>query len=61
MAQIKKDAKIINMKLDKQVFEQLDFFCKETGLSRTVAVEKILSNFFGEYFKKPSDRRGIFR
>ena len=60
MAQIKKDAKIINMKLDKGIYVKLDKFCEETGLSKTVATEKILGMYLTEYFEKPEDKRGLF-
>lgn len=48
------------MKLDKGVFEKLDQFCCETGLSRTVATEKILDQYLNVYFDKPEDKRGLF-
>ena len=59
MAQIKKNAKVIRMKMDKTVSDKLDIFCQETGLSRTVAVEKILDKHLTEYLAQPKDKRGI--
>ena len=59
MAQIKKNAKVISMKMDKTVSDKLDIFCQETGLSRTVAVEKILDKHLTEYLAQPKDKRGI--
>lgn len=59
MAQIKKNAKVISMKMDKTVSDKLDIFCQETGLSRTVAVEKILDKHLTEYLAHPKDKRGI--
>ena len=47
-----KDWKALNIKLDRTVYEQLEKYCEETGLSKTVAVERILNKAFKEYEKK---------
>ena len=60
MPREKKDAKILNIKLEKSVSDQLELFCDETGVSKTVATEKILSQYFEEYFKKDESERKIF-
>ena len=60
MAQIKKDAKLLNIKLDRTIHEQLDQFCKESGMTKTMATERILARFFEEYFNKPEKERRIF-
>lgn len=60
MPRIKKDAKILNVKLASSVYEKLDLFCTESGLSKTVATEKILMQFFESYFEKPEAERVIF-
>lgn len=52
MAKQNKDWKALNIKLDRTVYEQLEKYCEETGLSKTVAVERILSKAFKEYEKK---------
>lgn len=46
MAKQNKDWKALNIKLDRTVYEQLEKYCEETGLSKTVAVERILSKAF---------------
>ncbi len=61
MSQNKKDAKILNIKLDRGVHEQLEQFCKETGATKTMATEKILRQFLNEYFSRPEDDRKIFK
>lgn len=43
MPRQKKDAKILNIKLAKEISDQLEQFCEESGMSKTVATEKILS------------------
>ena len=60
MAQIKKDAKIVNMKLAKPIYDKLDQFCKETGLSKTAATEKILDKYLSEYLERPENKRRLF-
>ena len=61
MAQIKKESRIINMKLDKSVYDKLDLFCRETGLSKTSATEKILDKYLTEFFERPEKQRGLFK
>lgn len=40
MPRQKKDAKILNIKLAKEISDQLEQFCEESGISKTVATEK---------------------
>lgn len=60
MARTKKDAKILNIKLDREIHEQLEQFCDESGMTKTIAVEKILQHYFEEYFKRPKEDRTLF-
>ncbi len=41
-----KDSKVLNINLEISVAQKLEDYCKETGLSKTVAVERILNQFF---------------
>lgn len=41
-----KESKAINIKMDLAVANQLEQYCQETGLSKTVAIERILKQFF---------------
>lgn len=61
MPRQKKDAKIINVKLDRAIHDRLDQFCEETGMTRTVALERILNQFLVEYFKKAKENRMLFK
>ena len=45
MPRQKKDAKILNIKLATTISDQLEQFCEETGMSKTIATEKILSQY----------------
>lgn len=60
MPQIKKEAKVMNMKLEKSVHDKLQLFCNETGLSKTAATEKILDKYLTEYFERPQSNRSLF-
>lgn len=51
MPQPKKDYKLLNCKLDKSVSDELDKFTKETGLSKTVTVEKALKLYISQFNK----------
>lgn len=57
MPRQKKDAKILNIKLAREISDQLEQFCEESGISKTVATEKILSKYFEEYFSRPEEER----
>ena len=60
MPRERKDAKLLNIKLDRKVHEQLEKFCAESGMTKTMATEKILSQFFEDYFRRPENARKIF-
>ncbi len=61
MPRAKKDAKILNIKLDRGIHEQLEQFCNESGMTKTIATEKILAQFFAEYFLRPKKDRTLFK
>lgn len=61
MPRQKKDAKILNIKLNREIHEMLVCFCDETGMSKTVATEKILSQYLEEYFDRPENERELFK
>ena len=59
MARSKKDAKILNIKLDTAVHTQLEQYCEETGQTKTVAVERILGKYFTSYFSESVEKRTL--
>ena len=61
MPRQKKDAKILNIKLATAISDQLEQFCEESGISKTVATEKKLSKYFEEYFSRPEEERMLFK
>lgn len=52
MPKPRKDWKALNIKIQRSVYNELEKYCEETGLSKTVAVERILSKAFKEYEEK---------
>lgn len=46
MPKPKKDWKALNIKIQSKVYNELEKYCEETGLSKTVAVERILLKSF---------------
>ena len=61
MSRIKKDAKTLNIKLDRTVHEQLEQFCDESGMTKTIATEKILAQYLDDYFQRPENKRKLFK
>ena len=61
MPRQKKDAKILNIKLAREISDQLEQFREESGMSKTIATEKILSKYFEEYFSRPEEERTLFK
>lgn len=57
MPRQKKEAKILNIKLELTINEKLERFCEESGQSKTVAVERFLDRCLDEYFEKPEGIR----
>lgn len=59
MARAKKDGRYINYYIEKEVVDKLDQYCDETGLTKTVAIERILGKYFEEYFQRASGERKL--
>ena len=57
MPREKKAAKVLNIKLATPVYERLEEFCAESGMTKTVATERIFTQFFDSYFQKPESER----
>ena len=52
MPKPRKDWKALNIKIQSSVYDKLEKYCEETGLSKTVAVERILLKAFDEHAKQ---------
>ncbi len=60
MAREKKESRALNIRLAASIYEDLEHFCEETGLSKTSAAEKIFEQYFQKYFKKEKEERNLF-
>ncbi|MDY3660325.1 MAG: RepB family protein [Bulleidia sp.] len=55
-----KDSKALNLRLDSKVCDRLEEYCQETGITKTTAVERILTAYFDvrdEKIKKTGERK----
>jgi metal-responsive CopG/Arc/MetJ family transcriptional regulator len=59
MARPKKDGKTVSLIMEKDLFEKLEAYCKETYLTKTAAIEKALNEMIDKYEKgKTIDDKG---
>lgn len=61
MPRQKKDAKILNIKLAREISNQLEQFCEESGISKNCCYRKKLSKYFEEYFSRLEEERTLFK
>jgi len=57
MSRPKKEYVPFSCRLAKEVSDELTMFCDETGMTKTRAIEMIMSMFFKHYFSKPEEER----
>ena len=57
MPREKKDSRNFACKFDREIFEKLEEFCRLSGQSKTVAVERFLNKALDEYFSRSEDER----
>lgn len=48
MSKSKKDAKTLNVNIDRQVYELFEAYCKEMGQTKTTAIERILIQYLSD-------------
>lgn len=59
MPREKKDYKNLIIKLARPIYETLERFCEENGITKTMATERILDRFFKESFSKEKEERRL--
>lgn len=52
MARPKKNGTYLNVCIEKTIYEELENFCAEAGQTKTIAVERALSEYLEDYKKK---------
>lgn len=49
MSRPKKDSEFLHCRINRNIFENLDKLCEETGFTKTTAVERALKRYIEEY------------
>ena len=52
MPREKKDAVPVAIKMDREIYERLTAFCEESGMPKTVAIERAIAVFTEDWNKK---------
>lgn len=53
MARPKKDSQVINLKIERSVYDQFVEFCERTGLTKTVVAERALKMYIEAVKENP--------
>ena len=53
MARPKKDAQVVNLNIERSVYESFIEFCDKTGLTKTVVVERALKMYIEAMKENP--------
>ncbi len=52
MARPKKDNVPVSLRIEKELFDRLNQFCKDSGQPKTVAMERALTMYIDDYYEK---------
>ena len=52
MPRAKKESVPISARIEKRIFERLEKFCKDSGLGKTVTLERALDLYMDDYYGK---------
>lgn len=52
MSRPKKDSRVITIKMERHVFDSLEQFCADSGLTKTSAIERALTVYMANYYKE---------
>ena len=52
MAKKTKESKPFSIRMDKPTFDRLEAFCKESGQSKTLAIERSVNMYIDDYDEK---------
>ena len=53
----KKDVKPLNVRIDTELFERFDTYCRDKGQAKTVALPRILEAYMDEYEKEAESKK----
>lgn len=57
MSRTKKDGRSMNCYIDRLIYEQLETYCDDVGQTKTMAIERILKQFFDDYYKRMGENK----
>lgn len=57
MARPKKDGETLSLYIDRTVKKRLQQYCAETGQTKTMAIERMLTEELNRYFAQPEGKR----
>ena len=55
MARPKKDSHPITIRMEQDLYDRLEKYCKKSGQPKTVALERALTNYIDLYDKKEAE------
>lgn len=58
MARPKKDAVPFNIKADRKVMERFEAYCEEVGQTKTLAWERIVTEYLDQYYADKRKEEG---
>lgn len=61
MPRPKKEYKLFSIRLASDVYDQMEKFCNETGVTKTAVTEKVLKQYFDEYFSREESERKLYK
>lgn len=56
MPRLKKDYRILNIKLDSEINNRFEIYCNEMGQTKTTAIERILLKHLDEHDERKKDK-----
>lgn len=59
MPRAKKNGTYLNVCIETSIYEKLERFCEDAGQTKTIAVERALSEYVENYEKKQQMLRGL--
>ena len=59
MSKEKKNSTPMSLRMDTVIYERLQSYCKESGLSKTVAIERAVNQYIDDYEKQLSKLKSI--
>lgn len=56
MPRMKKESVPISARIEKETFKKLEKFCEDSGLGKTVTLERALDMYIDDYYERQEQR-----